>query len=271
MLASGSRDRTVNIWNVKDGTKIRPLGGFALAVSDVAFSEDRLSFAASSLDGTTRVWELKSGKMLNQIGLADKKRLEGDLYTTRLIFDPTQPILWLGWANGAIQSWNWSEKDAVPKSAGKLSAGLVDLIQHTETQLISLDLQGSLQTWNIQNSGLEPGQPVKKIAGAKAISALTANQILVGSFPATVERLDLSGQTNSLVFKRPNPASQVTNVLFTLDKNLIISGSGDGVRESGMSISTVIRWNGFGTGVRPFRHSYPHQTGNGWPLHLDRA
>jgi WD40 repeat protein len=62
MLASGSADGTVRLWDVTDPAHPRPLGqpltGSASAVYLVAFGSDGRTLASSSADGTVRLWNL---------------------------------------------------------------------------------------------------------------------------------------------------------------------------------------------------------------------
>ena len=57
-LASGSRDGTVRLWRVADGTLLRTLEGHTAWVRSVAFAPDGQTLASGSEDGTVRLWGL---------------------------------------------------------------------------------------------------------------------------------------------------------------------------------------------------------------------
>ncbi|TFI54976.1 serine/threonine protein kinase [Mastigocladus laminosus UU774] len=57
-LASGSRDKTVKIWNVGTGQVIRTLNGHSDFVLSVAFSPDGKTLASGSSDTTIKIWRL---------------------------------------------------------------------------------------------------------------------------------------------------------------------------------------------------------------------
>ena len=56
LLASGSDDRTVRLWNVDDGGLIQTLKGHTEFVNSVAFSSDGSMMASGSDDDTVILW-----------------------------------------------------------------------------------------------------------------------------------------------------------------------------------------------------------------------
>ena len=61
MIASGSEDRTVRLWDVTTGTTKGTLGGHREDITSVAFSPDGRTLASSSRDYTVRLWDAISG------------------------------------------------------------------------------------------------------------------------------------------------------------------------------------------------------------------
>ena len=61
LLASGSHDRTVAIWDVQSGQRLAVLGGHDSAVLRVAVDPSGTLIASISWDGTVRLWGVSTG------------------------------------------------------------------------------------------------------------------------------------------------------------------------------------------------------------------
>ena len=71
LLASGSIDHTVRLWDAQTGKTIRTLNGHKTEVYEVAFSPDNQMLASSSYDGSVILWNVKSGKMLRTLTIKE--------------------------------------------------------------------------------------------------------------------------------------------------------------------------------------------------------
>ncbi|MFM6472871.1 MAG: WD40 repeat domain-containing protein, partial [Dolichospermum sp.] len=58
-VASGSRDSTIKLWNVKTGKLLQTFKGHSSWVYSVAYSPDGQTLASGSLDNTIKIWRLK--------------------------------------------------------------------------------------------------------------------------------------------------------------------------------------------------------------------
>jgi WD40 repeat protein len=62
-IASGSRDRTIRVWNAMTGeTAAGPFTGHTRSIMSVAFSPDDQHIVSGSGDGTIRVWNAMTGE-----------------------------------------------------------------------------------------------------------------------------------------------------------------------------------------------------------------
>ncbi|KAI1330350.1 quinon protein alcohol dehydrogenase-like superfamily [Xylariaceae sp. FL0255] len=65
MLATGSYDATIKIWNIEKGEVERTLEGHAMGIRSLQF-DDRV-LVSGSLDGTVKIWNWRTGACLNTL------------------------------------------------------------------------------------------------------------------------------------------------------------------------------------------------------------
>jgi WD40 repeat protein len=70
-LASGSKDKTIKLWNLKTGKEIRTLRGHNDKVNSVAFlpggSQNNLTLVSGSSDKTIKLWNPSTGKEIRTL------------------------------------------------------------------------------------------------------------------------------------------------------------------------------------------------------------
>jgi WD40 repeat protein len=67
LVASGSDDGTVRLWETSSGRPIATSQGHTSAVEGMALSADGRLVASGSFDGTVKLWEAKSGTCLRTL------------------------------------------------------------------------------------------------------------------------------------------------------------------------------------------------------------
>ncbi len=67
MLASGSEDQTVKLWNIQTGECLKTLQGHSHRVCSVAFSPDGETITSGSGDETIKLWDVKTGHCLKTL------------------------------------------------------------------------------------------------------------------------------------------------------------------------------------------------------------
>jgi WD40 repeat protein len=66
LLASGSWDKTIKLWEVKTGKERATLKGHTERVYSVMFSPDGKLLASSSWDKTIKLWDIPAPKMADE-------------------------------------------------------------------------------------------------------------------------------------------------------------------------------------------------------------
>ena len=64
LLASGSWDETVRLWNIGGHRALAKMKGHEFGVGSLAFSPDGEKLASGSLDCTARVWDIRNQEEL---------------------------------------------------------------------------------------------------------------------------------------------------------------------------------------------------------------
>lgn len=97
LLVSGSRDRTIKLWNLRTGKALYTLSGHAAPVTAIAFSADGSLLISSSEDRTLRFWHVKTGTLL--------RTLTGyEVFTTLALSADRQLLVGCG-QNGRVHFW----------------------------------------------------------------------------------------------------------------------------------------------------------------------
>jgi WD40 repeat protein/response regulator RpfG family c-di-GMP phosphodiesterase len=147
ILASGSLDKTIKLWNLQTGNLIDTLAGHSSAVLSVAFSLDSKMLASSSnlelRDGCIKLWDVEPPRFRQTLG--------GGLINLRvssLAFSPDGQALASGHAEAKIRVWNLG--------SGKLRKTLkghgwdVNALAFSSDGrfLVSGGLDGAIKIWN---------------------------------------------------------------------------------------------------------------------------
>jgi WD domain, G-beta repeat len=150
---SGSRDKTLKLWNVQTGKLIRTYKGHEGAVFSVAVLPGGKQVASGSADHTVRVWDVESGDQVGQLdghtgdvrGLAvlpDGKLVSGGGDGLRVWDVEHEKLIWKGVSNGGGVRTMSVSADGKRLAFGTMFDGTArvwDLVAHKEIA----DLGGS--------------------------------------------------------------------------------------------------------------------------------
>ena len=115
MLATGSDDYTVIVWDVVTGGLMYELAGHHNAVSCVAWSADGRTLATSSFDGTVRLQDVSAGALMHVL-----KGYEGSIVApvSAIEFNPSGGLLASASLDGSVKLWDVSRGELLQELTG---------------------------------------------------------------------------------------------------------------------------------------------------------
>ncbi|MGQ9865220.1 MAG: protein kinase family protein [Pseudanabaenaceae cyanobacterium] len=217
-LVSGSRDRTLRLWNATTGENFATLSnhlGFVTAMTAVA-AHPRLSvFASGGLDGRVRLWDLRGARPLVAVGGHRRP-------VTALQFDATGDRLVSSSVDGTLRLWRWATQQR-EQTLGETEPVAAFALHHTQLLSAGRDV---LRIWQIPT-----GQTIAQHKEELPITALARHgtTLALGRQDGTL-RFGQSTANLPLQFREPIAAhtGPVTALLFSPDGQWLFSGGQDG-------------------------------------------
>ncbi|MCC3419238.1 MAG: serine/threonine protein kinase [Microcoleus sp. PH2017_07_MST_O_A] len=240
-LASGSEDKTIEMWNLHGGKRWYTLTGHSDWVTSVAFSPDGATLASGGRDKTIQIWDLNKGKWWYAL-----RGHEDRVYA--VAFSPDGQVLATGSRDKTVQLWNLNK--GRPMSALNGHVGGVEAVAFSPGGefLATGSRDKSLQLWDWRNGRsictlAEHGDWVRAIAfaanfpsqGGHGGTAPTRGGVGEGSIlvsgsrdgTAKLWRVDAQGRGTLLRSMRDN-SGDVLCVALSRDGGFLATGSRDG-------------------------------------------
>ncbi|KAH9918069.1 WD40-repeat-containing domain protein [Fomitopsis serialis] len=219
LLASGSDDAFIEIWNVNTQQRIRTCEGHTQSISSLAFSPDGRELVSGSDDGLAIVWSTRTGE--RRFDLADHAN---DIYF--VAYSPDGTIIATSSVDCTIRLWNarTGQRMAVLEGHG----ALVMLVSFSSDGrlLASASADFTACVWHVRT-----GQEVSKLRGHTGVVYSLAfapdNRRLVTAAEDGTARIWKADTGEELVTLREH-SGPVWAAVFSDDGQKVISGASDG-------------------------------------------
>jgi WD40 repeat protein len=223
LLASGSNDDTIKLWDVASGSEVRTLTGHTDHVTSVAFSPDGRLLASGSNDDTIKLWDVASG--------SEVRTLSGHTSDVNSVaFSPDGRLLASGGCQGGyvddrIQLWDVSSGQRL-----RLFQGHTDCVHSVAFSpdgrlLASGSADKTIKLWDVTS-----GREVRTLSGhtswVNSVAFSPDGRLLAsGSLDQTIRLWEVA--TGREVRTLTGHTYRVNSVAFSPDGRLLASGSDD--------------------------------------------
>jgi WD40 repeat protein len=220
-LASGSYDRTLRLWNIRDnqsfGTLSNHLGAIS-GINAIAIHPNGNTFATACIDKSIKLWNFRSGQPI--------RNLEGhEGQVLGVAYSPDGKTLVSASADKTIKLWNWRKGDLLQNFVGHQDKVVSVLFHPDGATIASASFDKTIKFWDINT-----GKEILNIAGHNApVNAIAFSPdgkfLASGSQDQTVKIWDAG--SGKLLLTLAGHTGGVLTVAFNREGTAIASGGAD--------------------------------------------
>jgi WD40 repeat protein len=139
-LASGSSDRTVRVWPLKEKKEPLVLRGHKGAIRSIAFSPDGATIASGSEDMMIKIWGIAEAKEILQIGPTSDM-------VGGIAFSPRGSMIISGSWNGSTQVWDAQTGKQRANLNGHSDAVVAVAVSSDAQSLVTASMDKTIRLW----------------------------------------------------------------------------------------------------------------------------
>ena len=222
LIASGTTNQAVVLWNLSTGRRVRTLEGRHGAVESVAFSATGTTLASSSDDGAIVVWNVDTGRPVRTLRSTD-----GAIYD--VAYSHQGSTLASASADGGVTLWDTTTGQRLQTFRGPALHATAVAFSPDGRTLASAAADGSVVLWDVA-SGARRHVLRGHDGGVNAVDfSPDGTTVVTGNADGSLG-LWAAGNGTFLGAVHPGVGTSpaVTSVAFSSDGTTVVSGSEDG-------------------------------------------
>ncbi|QYX30792.1 trypsin-like peptidase domain-containing protein [Sphaerospermopsis torques-reginae] len=225
ILASGSNNGSIQLWNIATGSKIHTLQGHSDRIESIAFSPDGKTLASGSNDETIKLWHIATG--------TENISFQGSFFSVYSVtFSPNGKILASGSSDGTIKLWDVSTTNEILTLSGHTTKVSAVAFSPDGKILASGSSDNTIKLWNI-----DTGTEIRTLTGhsnrVNSVAFSLKERILAsGSDDNTIKLWNID--TGTEIRTLTGHSNRVGSVAFSPHGRILASGSDD---------NTIKLWN----------------------------
>ncbi|RKH21360.1 hypothetical protein D7X74_01380 [Corallococcus sp. CA047B] len=142
ILASGSLDQTVHLWDVATGRELRFLKGHTASIRSVAFSPDGRTLVSGSRDRTVRLWDVATGRELRRLGESQEPILS-------VAFSPNGATVAMAGESNTVRLWNVTTGTEQQRMEGHLGFVRSAIFSPDGSELATNGDDQTIRVWDV--------------------------------------------------------------------------------------------------------------------------
>ncbi len=231
ILASGSGDRTIRLWNLRTGALLQVLSGHRSEVVSLAISPDGQTLASGSRDQTIKIWRLRTGQLLRSLPQqADQPK--------SLAISPDGQTLVSGGEDKTIRLWELRTGQLLRSFAGHGAEVESVAISPDGQILVSGSEDKTVRIWNLRTAQL-----LQTLSGhiseVETVAISADGQVLVSGGDDKTLLWKLG--TGQLLRSLAGQSGLMRSVALSLDGQILVSGGKDAVKVWSLRTGQLLR------------------------------
>ncbi len=218
LLASGSSDRSVRLWDTRSWHELSLWQGYSNSIPCVAFAPDGTQFVAATQDGIACVWDLQTGNLIHALTGHRQGLVAVD-------YSPNGESIASSSADGTVKIWATTTGALVRTISAHLGGVWRICYSPNGRYIASSGMDNITNIWMA-----ETGELVTSLVGGNLIRSIAfspdSQRVVTGNFDARWWLWEI--ETSQLLGCYAGHTNWIWDLALSPDGRLLVTGSADG-------------------------------------------